>query len=184
MEADNPDIAADSTALANHAAEDGAAAAPPPPKQYNFKREKSQYGKIKKSATTYQRYLQSLADNPALDVEMQAEEPPPPPIVIHNPTGPSKRQRTDDNWRTNRAVAARDRKIESLEREQEITKKKVTAKLKQEKRKRVDTEKRLCNERQKRATENKKAKAALAEEKKRRHAAEKKVSSLFVVEFY
>ena len=62
-------------------------------------------------------------------------------------------------------MAIRDRKIKSLEREREIVKKTVSAKMKQEKKKKVETEKKLCNERQKRATENKKAKAALAEER-------------------
>lgn len=129
---------------------------PPAPRKYNFKKKKNQFGRQrKKNSKTRRDYdvaIQANPDNPASEDEVEVEVAAEPPS-----TNSSKRQRTDDNWRTNRHLL-----IKEGQREKE-------------KQKRVAAETKLAEEKRKRVEDKARFKQDLTLEKKKRVGAEKKV---------
>ena len=160
-----------------------------PAKKYNFKRRKCSYGKpIQKKSKTYARYKQQREEED--EAENSADENvgmAPPPIrldddvpevltewstsILNQMMPPVKKKRADGNWRTDRAVQARDRQLENERKKREAERKAAQKKLDAQKKKRKAAE-----EKAKKASEKTAAKGGKLEtEKKLRIAAEKKV---------
>jgi hypothetical protein len=147
---------------------------PPAPRKYNFKKKKNQFGRQrKKNSKTRRDYDVAIQANPEnlasedeLDTEVAAEP---------SSTNCSKRQRTDDNWRSNRHLL-----IKEGQREKE-QQKRIAAEtnLAKEKKKRVQEKARFKNdlaiEKKKRVEEKARLTEQLILEKKKRVTADNKV---------
>jgi len=162
-----------------------------PAKKYNFKRRKCSYGKpIQKKSKTYARYKQQREEED--EAENSADENvgmAPPPIrldddvpevltecwsisIISQMMPPvKKKKRADGNWRTDRAVQARDRQLENERKKREAERKAAQKKLDAQKKKRKAAEEKAKKASEKTAAMGEK----LETEKKLRIAAEKKV---------
>ena len=68
----------------------------------------------------------------------------------------SKKKRPGGNWRSNRGIKARERKIKRLESKLESGQQQALVKLKRERQKVTDAREELCSERKKRAATKKK----------------------------
>ena len=146
------------------------------------KRKKSQYGnRRKKNSKTQREWDIAVAHNnpalddanPALDDPMVLDDDPAQPLVdviFHT----KKKARSDGNWRTNRAVEARERKIEKERKKTADAKKLAGEKLAKEKKKTATAVQKAAKEKEKTAV----AKEKLQSEKKKRVTAEKKVCYL------
>ena len=138
-------------------------------------RKKSQFGKNrKKNSQTQREWDAALSQNhPALDDPIPALDDPMEldvdPVVIILPA--KKKARSDKNWRTTRAVEARDRKLEKERKKTKDAEKLAGVRLRKEKKKSATAV-------QKAAKEQKKTEAMkkeLQSERKKRQSAEKKV---------
>ena len=143
------------------------------------KRKKCQYGKRRKKSSKTQRNLDvaaALNNPPLIDVNPDLDDPmvlDAEPVVI---LLSMKNARTDDNWRTNRAVQAREREIEKLKKKGVDEEKVANKRLASQRKKTARAERAATKEKEK--TEDAKEKLQLAE--KKRVSAEKKVTPLFV----
>ena len=127
-----------------------------------------------------------MQNNNQPDVDEEADMPPllpldgdddddldaaPPAPAAHVKSGAKRKARSDGNWRTDRAVEARDRKLEKEKKKRKEEKEAAEKKLAKEKKKRDKAEEQAEKAREKTAAMGEK----LNEEKKLRVAAEKKV---------